>query len=139
MRQRGERASALSAALLFILGGSALADAPPEGPYGEWAAEEIGGRAVAVATNVTIEIGADGQAFGSGGCNRFRTSAKVAEASIAFSPSAATRMMCQPDVSDQEVRFFQALQDARGWKWDGAELVLTDQGGSAVVRFAPLP
>lgn len=138
IRRNGAR-TALAAVMLFLPGGFAMADAPPAGPYGKWVAEEIAGQGVVAKAEVTLEIGADGQAFGSGGCNRFRTSAKVADASIAFSPAAATRMMCAPDVSDQEMRFFRALEDARGWKTDGAELVLTDAGGSAVVRFAPLP
>ncbi|MDQ6438331.1 META domain-containing protein [Mesorhizobium sp. LHD-90] len=134
IRRNGVRA-ALAAVMLCLTGGFAMADAPPEGPYGKWSVAEIGGQGVVAKADVTLEIGADGKAFGSGGCNRFRTSVKVADGAISFMPAAATRMMCEPEISGQEMKFFGALDAVRGWKWDGPALILLDADEKIVLRL----
>ncbi|WP_165816108.1 META domain-containing protein [Kumtagia ephedrae] len=130
--------SGMVAALLAVtltMGAPAMADSPPAGPYGAWAVEEIGGQPVAAGSRVTIDLGADGRATGTGGCNRFSGSAKIDDGAIAFGPMASTKMMCAPDVSDQEAKFFHALEQVRNWTWDGPGLVLLDAAGKTVLRL----
>jgi heat shock protein HslJ len=129
--------AAVAAVLFFSLGieGQAMADAAPEGPNGKWIVEEIDGQPASGKAQVTIEIGADGQVAGSGGCNRFRGPAKIADSSITFGPVAATRMMCEPEISDQESKFFRALDAVRGWRFNGSGLILLDASGNSIFRL----
>ena len=50
-----------AAALLLSTGAYAMADAPPEGPQGNWAAEEIGGASLVAKSEVTMDIGKGGE------------------------------------------------------------------------------
>ncbi len=117
-----------------------MADAPPDGPYGKWRVETFAGRAVSSDAKVSIEIGADGVVSGSGGCNRFHGTAKIAEGgALSFGPTAATRMMCEPEVSELEAGFFKSLEGVRGWRRDDAGLVLLDATGDTVLQLAASP
>jgi putative lipoprotein len=117
-----------------------MADAPADGPYGNWRVETVAGRAVSADAKLSIEIGADGVVSGSGGCNRFHGSAKIAEGgALSFGPTASTRMMCEPEVSELEAGFFKSLEGVRGWRRDAAGLVLLDAAGDPVLRLAASP
>ncbi len=119
----------------LIAAGQAMADAPPDGPFGQWRVEAIDGEPASAKAEVTIAIGTDGRATGSGGCNRFTGSVKVEGDAISFGPAAATRMMCEPEISNQEARFFQTLEKIRSWTWDGPRLTLLDGAGKTVLRL----
>lgn len=123
-------------ATMLATGGQAMADAPPEGPYGKWQVEEIGGQPASTKAAVTIDIGTDGRVTGSGGCNRFSGSVKIDSGAISFGPAASTKMMCEPEISEQEAKFFQTLEKVKGWKWDGPALTLLDGAGKVVLRLA---
>jgi putative lipoprotein len=109
-------------------------------PEGKWLAEDIRGGGVIDDVQTTLEIGADGRATGSGGCNRFAGSYSVNGATLAFGAIATTRMACPPAVMDQESKFFAALGEARGWRIDAAtrKLTLVDAGGGDILRFSHL-
>lgn len=128
------RGFTLLAAMLVGVG-SAMADAPPEGPFGQWRVESIVGQPASAKAAVTIAIGTDGRATGSGGCNRFSGSVKVDGGAITFGPATSTRMMCEPEISQQEAKFFQALEKVKGWAWDGPALTLLDAAGKAVLKL----
>ncbi|MGE0745377.1 MAG: META domain-containing protein [Rhodospirillales bacterium] len=108
-------------------------------PQGRWTAQEIGGRAVAEPARTTLEIVADGRAFGIGGCNRYSGTARVSGAAIALGPMAATRMACPPPQMDQEQRFFEALATVARWRIEDRALLLLDGDGKVAVRLAPAP
>jgi heat shock protein HslJ len=139
---------ATAVALATASGWPALADEPPadgppaegspvDGPFGKWTVEEISGKPVSPKGKVTMEIGTDGMVFGSGGCNRYRGSAKVADGgSLSFGPAASTQMMCEPEISEQEMRFLRSIEEVRSWRKDGTGLVLLDQAGGTVLRLA---
>jgi len=101
-----------------------------------WIAEDIAGRGVVDRLQTTLTLGADGRAFGSGGCNRFTGGYALEGASLRFQQMASTQMACVPAAMDQEQRFHQALGAVRGWRLDGAILHLTDGAGGTVVRLA---
>ncbi|MDR6633976.1 heat shock protein HslJ [Phyllobacterium sp. 1468] len=100
----------LAALVLLVLSLSARSDEPGgEIRNVTWLAEDIDGRGVIDNAQTTLTIDADGSANGSGGCNRFTTSATIAGSNLSFKPAAATRMMCPPALMDQEQSFFPRL------------------------------
>lgn len=108
-------------------------------PHGRWVAQEIGGRAVADPSRTTLEIGTDGRAFGTGGCNRYSGPARLSGAAIALGPMAATRMACAPPLMAQEQRFFDALGTVARWQLAPGGLLLLDRDGGIALRFSAVP
>lgn len=115
-------------------------DRQPASPAGRWLAEDIRGGGVIDRAQSTLELTADGQVSGSGGCNRFAGRATINGADILFSPMATTRMACPPTVMGQEARFLSALEEARGWRIDAArrKLLLLAPGGAPLLTFSPM-
>ena len=72
---------------------------------------------------------------GSGGCNRLSGGITVENDSLRFSPLASTRMACRPEVMNFEGRFFQVLEQVRGWRIYGTQLELLDAGGRRLLHF----
>jgi putative lipoprotein len=111
------------------------ASAPPlVGPA--WILEHIAGRGVASGLRSDITFGADGRAFGSGGCNRFTGGYTLAGASLRFGAMAQTNMACEPPAMDQEARFHAALAAVRGWRIERGLLHLVGDGGATLLRLA---
>jgi heat shock protein HslJ len=72
---------------------------------------------------------------GSSGCNRYFASYTLTGDRIQIGPIGATRMMCNPERMDQEVRFFQALSAAERCELSKGQLLIVYTGGT--LRFAP--
>lgn len=135
--------AAFAAAALAVAAGIAFASGPPSAapsasPIGKWLAEDIRGGGVIDRLQTTLEITAEGKAFGSGGCNRITGTAKIDGRAIAFGPMAATRKMCPPAVMGQETKFLSALGEVKAWEADvpRGKLILRDAAGTALVVFA---
>ncbi|MFN4142803.1 META domain-containing protein [Aestuariivirga sp.] len=90
----------------------------------EWAAAGEEGARVPF-----IRFGESGRVAGSGGCNRFRGSYQQSGDGLTFSPLAATRMACPPEVMRRERAFFDMLSHVRGMRMGTGELVLLDGEG----------
>lgn len=105
------------------------------GPMGAWVVEAIGATPLASSHRADITFTAEGRAHGTTGCNRFMGGFTLEGAALRFSPIAGTRMACEPAAMDQEQRFHDALAATRGWRMDGAALVLTDGAGGTVLRL----
>ncbi len=85
--------------------------------------------AVADAT-VTLEFGADGQASGSAGCNRFSARYEAEGTTLRFGPVAATRRMCPgDDLMAQEAAFLKALETVASARIEGPRLELRTASG----------
>lgn len=106
-----------------------------EFPGGRWLAEEISGSGVDPAVQSTLEFTDGGEAGGSGGCNRYRSEARIDGTTISFGAIAATRMACAAPAMEQEQRFFEALGKAASWRQEDDRLLLLDDGGSVAMRF----
>ena len=76
-----------------------------------------------------------GRVAGSGGCNRFGGKYELAGAKLSFSPFAATRMACPPEIMKTEQGFFTMLGQVRGMKLEGETLELLDGGGEMIGHF----
>ncbi|HTN98576.1 MAG TPA: META domain-containing protein [Nordella sp.] len=113
------------------------AGAAPAALSGRWLAESIRNRGVIGTVQMVIEIAADGEVTGSGGCNRISSKATVSGARISFSPMSSTEMACAPEIMDQESKFLSALGDARLWRIDEQrdKLILVDAHGVTILRL----
>ncbi|MDT8345123.1 MAG: META domain-containing protein [Thermohalobaculum sp.] len=100
----------------------------------DWVVEDIAGGGVIDASGVTLGF-AEGQVWGSGGCNRYSGGFSLTGESLGIGPLAATMMACEPALMTQERRLFKALADATGFDIDptGA-LVLKAADGAVLVR-----
>ncbi len=122
--------------LLVRAARGATADAPasPVGPA--WVVEDIGGRGVVDRARTDLVLSPEGRAAGHGGCNRFTGGYTLDGASLRFGALAATRMACAPALMDQERRFFAAMAEVRGWRFEQGRLLLTDAGGGVLLRLS---
>lgn len=76
--------------------------------------------------------------YGSGGCNRFTGTYTLDEAeSLTLTGVAATRMAC-PEM-ETETLYFSMIDKVRAFRIDeeSSELILKDEQGEEVLRFAP--
>jgi heat shock protein HslJ len=96
---------------------------------------EIGSVQVSAGAELFVRFGGEGKLEGHGGCNRFFGSYEFAVERIAIGPLGATRMACPEPVMEREVRFLQALDDAKRFVRDRIDLVLTDEEGTPVARL----
>jgi len=110
----------------------------PQGLAGpSWVAEDIAGRGVLDRAQSTIVFGADGRAAGRAGCNRFNGRYVLDGAALRIGPLVTTRMACAPEaLREQEHRFLAALDQVRGWRIERGLLMLGDEAGASVLRFA---
>jgi len=85
-------------------------------------------------STVTMSFAGDGKVSGSGGCNTYTSTWRANGNALAFTPAAATRMMCDPGVMAQEQAFFRALVSVATMRMEGDGLELrTNQGALAVI------
>lgn len=108
---------------------------PPAGGGGqiagpEWKLEDLLGGGVIDRSNVTLTLGPDGQASGSGGCNRFFGSWAVKGSTLTLGKMGSTMMACDPALMTQEGKFLRSLEGASTYSFtaDGALVVTTAQG-----------
>jgi heat shock protein HslJ len=73
---------------------------------------------------------------GSAGCNRWTASAMIREQAIDFSAIATTKMFCGEPRMTTEQAFLRALQSARRWRIDGAQLIIEGDADSIVLAGA---
>lgn len=121
-------------------GASSTPGGPGELTAGGWRLETLGANGTEVppiaGTEVSVVFAADGRISGTGGCNRFSGSYEMGEdASVSFSPLAATRMACPPQIMSQEDSFFVALGRVTRFEIEGDRLSLAASDGSRVLRF----
>ena len=99
-----------------------------------WVAEHIFGLN-ADATESTLIFNNDDTVSGSTGCNNYRGGVEMDGTAIQFGLLAATRKLCEPAVSGQEIVFMEALGAARSWRRLGSTLELVDENGTAIMQL----
>ncbi len=77
--------------------------------------EWIGERPLMDYAHLTVTLGADGRAYGSGGCNHWFAPYTLDGDSLSFGKIGSTRKLCAEALMEQEHRFFQALQGVQRW------------------------
>lgn len=86
-------------------------------------------------TRVTALFDA-GTVSGSGGCNTYHGTYEASGTSLTFGPLAATRKMCEQDVSTQEHGYLAALDATASFTIDGDQLSLSDDTGQMLLQFS---
>lgn len=116
-------------------GASAPAGDPLAGT--SWVLSELNGQPVLADTTISLQFGAEGQASGTDGCNRYTTSYSAEGDAIQFSPNAAMTMMaCPTPIMDQATAYMAALTTAATFAVDGDTLTLSDASGAPLAVFA---
>ena len=99
--------------------------------FGETGAETP----VVSGSTVTLLLAA-GQAAGTGGCNAYGGSYQVEGNSITFSNITSTKLACaDTQATEQEGRYFQALESASEYEVNGDQLRITYDDGNGVLVF----
>ena len=96
----------------------------------EWKLEDLLGGGIIDRSNVTLTLGPDGQASGSGGCNRFFGSWSVKGSALSLGKMGSTMMACDPALMNQEGKFLRSLETATTYSLtpDGALVITTTEG-----------
>jgi heat shock protein HslJ len=85
-------------------------------------------------SGVTLALGEDGHASGSGGCNSYGGSYTVEGDTLQFSEVVSTLMACvDSDLMDQEQAYLDALNSASAFTLDGDRLTISDEDGQQLV------
>ena len=123
--------------LAVVLGGCASASVDTSALQGTWALESFGGVTAltptdpSVASDLTLQAGV---ASGNGGVNSFSGTYKVpGKGRITFGPLAATAMAGPPAATDQESKFFAALNATKHYELNAGKLVLSDLGNNTLL------
>jgi heat shock protein HslJ len=129
--------------------GSVVRVASPEGlPTGlentNWNLVSFGGpgaeQPIIEGSAITLML-AGGQAGGSGGCNSYGGTYQVDGNNISFEEVVRTERAClEEGVTEQEQRYFEALESASTYQVEGNQLHITYDGGNGLLIFeASLP
>ncbi|MCJ7451227.1 MAG: META domain-containing protein [Steroidobacteraceae bacterium] len=88
-------------------------------------------------TIVTLSFGADGDASGSGGCNRYSGRYEASGSSISIGGITVTAMNCaSPEgVMEQEQAYLKALATAKSVRFEGDRLELRTEDGALAASF----
>lgn len=77
--------------------------------------EWIGERPLIDNSHLTITLGEDGRAYGTGGCNHWFAPYTLDGDKLSFGKVGSTRKLCAPALMEQERRFLQALETVQRW------------------------
>lgn len=109
---------------------------PPKLTGTQWTLEDLAGKPVIVNSRATLNFPEEGKVAGNGSCNQFTGSVDVSGKTIKFGPLAATRMMCDPDASNQESEYLKALAAAEKYEIENRlTLYLYIHGVEKPLRF----
>src|SRR5262245_50887468 len=88
-------------------------------------------------TQPTATFDTNGFVTGSGGCNAYSTVFQSAAMTLVFiGPIAATRVICEQPVMDQEEGYLWALPRSTAYRFEGEQLVLVRSGGGRLAEFS---
>jgi heat shock protein HslJ len=124
--------------LVFLTACSPAGDAGGDNlPGSSWNLTALDGSAPVAGTFITLNFDENLAAFGSDGCNNFRTTATVDGGNITFAqPAAAGLMACEEPVMAQAAAFQEALASAETFTASEETLLLNDSDGNEVATFA---
>ncbi|WP_339529209.1 META domain-containing protein [Pseudomonas mucidolens] len=77
--------------------------------------EWIGERPLMDYAHLTVTLGADGRAYGNGGCNHWFAPYTLEGDTLSFGKIGSTRKLCPEALMEQEQRFFKALERVQRW------------------------
>lgn len=123
--------------LFAVLALAACSTNSPASIQGRWqlishgsATEQV---TAAPGVDAFVEFGADGKLNGNVGCNGFSGDYQVDGNDLTFGPIAATLMLCEGPVGDQEITTLGVFSESATFVLDGDTLTLTSADGNSVI------
>lgn len=101
-----------------------------------WDAEEVDSIPARSDLQQKLQFVSSAEVAGFGGCNSFTGTAAMTGAKLKFGPLAATRKACAGEAMAREAMYFGALGAVRSAKVENDRLLLSDESGKTVLRFA---
>ena len=98
-----------------------------------WSVRSVEGTRVVPNSTVTIQFEKDGSLHGKGSINSYRSAWIGTGDRILIRGAASTLMAGPQELMEQEAYFLKALEDVRGFRIRGGELVLLTKGGGEIV------
>ncbi len=90
-------------------------------------------------STITLELGAEGQAIGSGGCNSYSAHYDVQGNTVSFGEITRTLMACdQEGVGQQEEVYIKALETAGKFELTGDHLTIWYDNGQGKLNFVKM-
>lgn len=126
------RLSLLAASFLAMT--AAAVAATPLGPAGKWRIVAVSGADGLDAARAKAEITPDRFAS-TVGCNRIAGKPAFSGSKLTFGPMMATRMACPPPLDEVERAYLSALQNVRGFRFEGTNLVFLGEDGAPLVTL----
>ncbi len=136
MRRAPRVLLSILAAVPLAIGAPALAQSPTPVPVldVEWTLTQLDGEAVPADPAITATFASSGSLSGSGGCNGYSASWSSDDGvALTVSGLLATFAACSDDVDARESRYFELIQDAAGWSFDGTAITITTTSGATLV------
>ena len=103
----------------------------------DWAVEFIDGVEALPERGATFRIEQSGRIGGKGFCNGYFASAKIEGAALSIGQAGATQMACAPELMAAEQALFTAFDKAAAYRLEEGRLVIADNYGRDILRFAP--
>ena len=94
----------------------------------EWVVEDIASAGIIDFSRVTLNFDPDGRLYGRASCNRYSGTYHTEGDQLSVGRTAVTMQACAPALNNQERRFLDVLQDARGFE--------IDDTGKLIIRAA---
>jgi heat shock protein HslJ len=101
-----------------------------------WSLTSLGGQPPVEGAVPTLNIGDDGRATGTDGCNNFGGTYAIDGDSLKFGALISTLMACEEAVSTQATAFQTALADTAKFSVAGDTLTLTNADGTELATFS---
>lgn len=131
--------AALAPALAACTAMSASSDPTPPAAALEpsaWVLRALPDRTMAAGATATLSF-EGGRVAGSDGCNRFTGPYRASADTLSFGPGmATTRMACAGPQGELAGAVTEVLAATRGWRIDRGELLLVDERGRELARYA---
>jgi heat shock protein HslJ len=118
----------------FLAMTAAAVATTPMGPAGKWRIVAVSGADSLDPARARADITQD--RFASTiGCNRIAGKPEFSGNKLSFGPMMATRMACPPPIDDVERAYLAALQNVRGFRFEGEKLVFLSEAGESLVTL----
>lgn len=102
----------------------------------DWTVQMVNGEIIDGPRKPSIGFDHDSRVYGTGGCNRYFTTATIAGTAISFGVGGTTNMACDAATMRREAAFFSALAEIVGYELEGEELRLIGTSGSVLLKLS---
>lgn len=128
--------AATAAAILVATSGTSAQSSDPALTGVTWLVERLKDAGEVDTGQSTFTVTGEGKVATTLGCNRMGGTATIDGEKITFGPLMSTRMACAPLLMKQEQIYADLLAKVRSYAFEDGMLVLKDESGTELVRFA---